>query len=126
MKKISNYVVALLVVLACFAFASCANIYTLGLNEVGFEQISNNAAGDYSLKIMSITYDSTTGAKIGDAENEAGIRSASQLKAEIAVIKLFSGAKSYANANYTKIVLYKCDTNSSGVKTAEYWYQYTK
>ena len=125
MKKISNYVVALLVVLACFAFASCANIYTLGLNEVGFEQISNNASGDYNRKTLTITYDST-GAKASETSTNDGTRTALQLKTEIGIIKLLSGAKSYANSNYSKIVLYKVVTNDSGVKVAEYWYQYTK
>ena len=49
-----------------------------------------------------------------------------QLKTEIGIIKLLSGAKSYANSNYSKIVLYKVVTNNSGGKVAEYWYQYTK
>jgi len=125
MKKISNYVAALLVVFACAVFVSCANSYTLGLNEVGFEQISNNASGDYTLKTVRIVYDST-GAKTGESTSTDGSRSSNQLKAEVGIIKLLSNAKSYANSDYSKIVLYNCVTNNSGVKTAEYWYQYTK
>ncbi len=125
MKKISNYVVALLVVFACAVFVSCANSYTLGLNEVGFEQISNNASGDYTLTTLTVRYDSN-GAKTGESSSVDGVRSSNQLKAEVGIIKLWSGAKSYANSDYSKIVLYKCVTNDSGVKTAEYWYQYKR
>ena len=125
MKKISKVAIAAVVVLACVVLSSCANVYTLGLSEVGFDQISNNAYGNYTLKTVTVTYNSS-GAKVGEASTDDGIRSSLQVKTEILGIKVLTGAKSYANANYSKIVLYKCTTNSSGVKISESWLQYTR
>lgn len=124
MKKISVYVVALLVVLACASFVSCTNIYTLGLSEVSFDSIMNNASGNYTLKTVSIVYGSN-GTKNENTTN-GGTRSSTQVKTEIAGIQVLTGAKAYANPTYSKIVLYKCLTDNSGNKTAEYWYQYTR
>ncbi len=125
MKKISICVVALLVVLACAVFVSCTMDPTLGLSRVELSDVLNGVQNDdiYKLTIVHVTYDSN-GSEASRTTNNSGNKTGTELKAVATGLTTLTGAQAYASLHYSKVVLYKVVTNSSGVKIAEYWYQY--
>ena len=126
MKKISVYVVALLVVLACASFVSCTMDPTLGLSEINISELQTgvNNNDTYKLTTVHITRDSNGNQKSKNTENK-GTKTGANVKATATLLTGFTGAKAYASLRYSKVVVYKY-TMENGVKTVEWYYQYIK
>ena len=125
MKKISVYVVALLVVLACASFVSCTMDPTLGLSEINISELSNiNDNDTYKLSTVHITRDSNGNQKSKNTDNK-GTKTGANVKATATLLAGFTGAKAYASLRYSKVVVYQYKLEN-GVKTVEWYYQYIK
>lgn len=125
MKKISVYVVALLVVLACASFVSCTMDPTLGLSEINISELSNiNDNDTYKLTTVHITRDSNGNQKSKNTDNK-GTKTGANVKATATLLTGFTGAKAYASLRYSKVVVYQYKLEN-GVKTVEWYYQYIK
>ena len=126
MKKISVYVVALLVVLACASFVSCTMDPTLGLSEINISELQSgvNSNDNYKLTVVHITRDSNGNQTSKTTENK-GTKTGASLKTTATALTGFTGAKAYASGRYSKVVVYKY-TMENGVKTVEWYYQYIK
>ena len=126
MKKISVYVVALLVVLVCASFVSCTMDPTLGLSEINISELQSgvNSNDNYKLTVVHITRDSNGNQTSKTTENK-GTKTGASLKTTATALAGFTGAKAYASLRYSKVVVYKY-TMENGVKTVEWYYQYIK
>ncbi len=126
MKKISVYVVALLVVLACASFVSCTMDPTLGLSEINISELQTgvNNNDNYKLTVVHVTRNSSGSETSRTTENK-GTKTGANLKTTATALTGFTGAKAYASLRYSKVVIYKY-TMENGVKTVEWYYQYLK
>ena len=126
MKKISTYIVALLVVLACASFVSCTMDPTLGLSEINISELQTgvNNNDNYKLTVVHVTRNSSGSETSRTTENK-GTKTGANLKTTATALTGFTGAKAYASLRYSKVVIYKY-TMENGVKTVEWYYQYLK